>query len=118
MMTNEKRVENPRLSDQLAEEPKILLDAVIQQLHLGSDAALSRALGVTPPIISKIRNAKMPVGYAILVRILETTDLTMRELYELANMPQSASAPATMTRGMEGKLKTWPSAEKAATSDT
>ncbi|MBB5198738.1 hypothetical protein HNR39_000548 [Glaciimonas immobilis] len=39
-------------------DPAQLLDAVIQKLHLKNDAALSRSLEISPPIISKIRHRR------------------------------------------------------------
>ncbi len=72
------------LSDKLNEYPEQLLDAVIRKLSLKNDAALARTLGVAPPLISKIRCRRLPVGAAILVRMLEITQLHIRELYWLA----------------------------------
>ena len=42
--------------------PDRLLDAIIVKLHLKNDAALSRALEVAPPVISKIRHRTLPIG--------------------------------------------------------
>ncbi len=81
------------LSDKLNEYPAQLLDAVIRKLSLKNDAALARTLGVAPPLISKIRRRRMPVGAAILVRMLETTQLHIRDLYRLA----VASMPSGIT---------------------
>ena len=40
-------------SDDIDYDPNNLLDTLIKQLHLKNDAALSRALEVAPPVISK-----------------------------------------------------------------
>jgi hypothetical protein len=64
-------------------DPNRLLDALIQKLNLKNDAALSRALEVRPPVISKIRHRTLPVGASLLIRMHEVTDLSIRELREL-----------------------------------
>lgn len=69
-----------RLADQLAYDPNNLLDSLIEKLHLKNDAALSRALEVAPPVISKIRHRRLPVGASLLIRMHEVSDLTIRDL--------------------------------------
>lgn len=61
-------------------DPNILLDNLQTYLQLKNDAALSRALEVTPPIISKIRHARLPVGGAILLRMHEVTGISVASL--------------------------------------
>ena len=73
-----------RLSEQFDAIPDQLLDAAIQRLALKNDAALARKLGVPPPFISKIRCRHIPVGASLLVRLLELTELHIRDLYRLA----------------------------------
>lgn len=69
-----------RLSDQVAYDPNNLLDALIEKLSLKNDAALSRALEVAPPVISKIRHRRLPVGASLLIRMHEVSDLSIKEL--------------------------------------
>lgn len=69
-----------RLADQVAYDPNNLLDSLIEKLHLKNDAALSRALEVAPPVISKIRHRRLPVGASLLIRMHEVSDLSIREL--------------------------------------
>lgn len=64
-------------------EPNHLLDVLIKKLHLKNDAALARALQVAPPIISKIRRSRIPVGASLLLRMHDATDLSIRELRDL-----------------------------------
>jgi hypothetical protein len=71
------------LTSQLGYNPDNLLDAMIEKLQLKNDAALSRALEVAPPVISKIRHRRLPVGASILIRMHEVSDLTVTELREL-----------------------------------
>lgn len=71
------------LSEHAAYDPNRLLDALIEKLHLKNDAALSRALEVAPPVISKIRHRRLPVGASLLIRMHEVTHLSIKELREL-----------------------------------
>ncbi|GAB3546513.1 hypothetical protein GCM10027343_24380 [Noviherbaspirillum agri] len=64
-------------------DPNRLLDTLIERLNLKNDAALSRTLGVAPPVISKIRHGRLPVGASMLIRMHEETGLNIRELREL-----------------------------------
>lgn len=60
-----------------------LLDALIARLSLKNDSALSRTLKVAPPVLSKLRHGKLPVGPALLCKASEATDLNIRQLREL-----------------------------------
>lgn len=59
------------LLSQQTYDPNRLLDAIIERLNLKNDAALSRALEVAPPVISKIRHARLPVGASMLIRMMK-----------------------------------------------
>jgi len=72
-----------RLADLAAYDPNHLLDSLIEKLHLKNDAALSRALEVAPPVISKIRHRRLPVGASLLIRMHEVSDLSIKDLREL-----------------------------------
>jgi plasmid maintenance system antidote protein VapI len=63
--------------------PDHLLDNLIKRLSLKNDAALSRALEVAPPLISKIRHRRVPVGASLLIRMHEVSDMSVRELRDL-----------------------------------
>ena len=64
-------------------DPNRVLDAIIARLNLKNDAALSRALEVAPPVISKIRHHTLPIGATILLRMHEVSKLSIRELRAL-----------------------------------
>jgi plasmid maintenance system antidote protein VapI len=64
-------------------DPNNLLDHLINKLNLKHDAALSRALEVSPPVISKIRHSRIPIGASLLLRMHETTGMTVKELRNL-----------------------------------
>lgn len=69
--------------DQIQYDPDNLLKTVIGKLHLKNDAALSRALEVAPPMISKIRHRRIPVGASLLIRMHEVTSLSIEDLRSL-----------------------------------
>jgi hypothetical protein len=69
-----------RLTDQTAYDPNHLLDSLIEKLKLKNDAALSRALEVAPPVISKIRHRRLPVGASLLIRMHEVSGMSIQEL--------------------------------------
>jgi len=64
-------------------DPNHLLDTLIKRLTLKNDAALSRALEVAPPVISKIRHKRLPVGASLLIRMHEISDLSIKDLRDL-----------------------------------
>ena len=71
-------------SDELLQyNPNRLLDTLIENLRLKNDAALSRALEVAPPVISKIRHHRLPVGASLLIRMHEVTGMSIRDLRDL-----------------------------------
>ena len=61
-------------------KPDVLLDAIIAQLGIRNDAALSRRLEVAPPVISKIRKKTLPIGANLLIRIHEETGWTIKDI--------------------------------------
>lgn len=69
--------------DQLHYNPDYLLESLIKKLHLKNDAALSRALEVSPPVISKIRHRRLPVTGSLLIRMHEVTALSIKDLQKL-----------------------------------
>ena len=71
------------LASQDSYNPSRLLDTLREKMQLKNDAALSRALEVAPPVISKIRHRALPVGASMLIRMHEVTDLSIRELRDL-----------------------------------
>lgn len=63
--------------------PGKLLDAMIERGGLKNDAALSRAMNIQAPMISKVRNKKLPVSALFLIRLHETFDMPIAELRTL-----------------------------------
>jgi len=81
-----------KLPDASVYDPNRVLDAIIQKLRLKNDAALSRALEVAPPVISKIRHNTLPIGATILLRMHEVSDFSIRELRALMVRADAQSA--------------------------
>jgi len=71
------------ISNQRRYDPDNLLASLIGKLQLKNDAALSRALEVSPPVISKIRHRRLPVTASVLIRMHEVSELSIKELREL-----------------------------------
>lgn len=71
------------LTSQPEYDPDRLLNAMLEKLQLKNDAALSRALEVAPPVISKVRHRRLPVGASLLIRMHEVSDLSVPQLREL-----------------------------------
>jgi hypothetical protein len=63
-----------------AYDPDNLLDSLIAKLGFKNDAALSRALEIGPPVISKIRHRRLPVGASLLIRMHEVSELSIKDL--------------------------------------
>lgn len=56
------------------------IDTAIQTLSLKNDAALARSLDMAPPVISKIRHRKLPIGPTMLIAIHKLTDLRIVDI--------------------------------------
>ena len=64
-------------------DPNNLLTSLIGKLRLKNDAALARTLQVGPPVISRIRHRRLPVGALLLMRMHEVSGLSIEALREL-----------------------------------
>lgn len=76
-------IKETNASEQFQYDPNNLLESLIEKLNLKNDAALSRALEVAPPLISKIRHRRLPVGASLLIRMHEVSALSIRDLRHL-----------------------------------
>jgi plasmid maintenance system antidote protein VapI len=57
-----------------------LLDYIIKEKQLKNDAALSRALEVSPPCISNLRKGTIKLGASYILNIHEYTGLSVKEI--------------------------------------
>lgn len=62
--------------------PHKLLDTLMAQHSLTSDAALARELELLPPVISKIRHNKLPVGATHILLIHEKFGIPVKDIRE------------------------------------
>lgn len=64
-------------------DPNRLLDFLIKKMRVKNDAGLSRKLDVAPPVLSKIRHRRTPIGATMLIRMHEVSDINIAELRKL-----------------------------------
>lgn len=57
-----------------------LIDHLIAKNRLKNDAELARGLKVAPPVISKIRHLKLPVGPTMILNIHETYGMPIGDI--------------------------------------
>lgn len=69
-----------------------LLDYLLSSLGLKNDAALSRALDVAPPVISKLRSGKLPLGPAIIISMHEVSEMPIADIKARAGLPVGLSS--------------------------
>jgi hypothetical protein len=81
--TDEEIMTHHALASQESYNPNHLLDMLLGKMQLKNDAALSRMLEVAPPVISKIRHHRLPVGASLLIRMHEVTGMSIRDLRDL-----------------------------------
>lgn len=60
-----------------------LIEGLKKLQNLKNDAALARELKVAPPVISKLRNDKLPIGAALLVKIHDAFDMPLKQIRAL-----------------------------------
>jgi hypothetical protein len=99
------------LASQESYNPNHLLDILLGKMQLKNDAALSRMLEVAPPVISKIRHHRLPVGASLLIRMHEVTGMSIRDLRDLMGDRR------TKYRLSDAQGRPKPSEEKAAAPD-
>lgn len=61
----------------------LLLDALMDEFNLKNDAALASALGVSKPLISKVRNRVLPLRASLVLRIHDATGWPIKQIKEL-----------------------------------
>jgi len=63
--------------------PNKFINYLIDAMCLKNDAALSRELGVRPPVISKIRNGRLAIGASILIKAHEKLNVPTLKLRKM-----------------------------------
>lgn len=73
--------------------PETLLDYVSNFMKLRNDAQLARALGVAPPVISKIRSRTHAITHRLLIHIHDATGLSLEDIRNIGGIPKSNLNP-------------------------
>ncbi len=60
--------------------PEVLFERLCARLGVKSYSALGVAIGLSPSVVSKVRNRKVAISSEILLKIHEATDIPVREL--------------------------------------
>jgi transcriptional regulator with XRE-family HTH domain len=68
--------------------PDALLRALARKLKAMTDADIAAALSVAPPVISKIRSKKLPIGPSMLIRMHDITGFEIGNMRELMGLPR------------------------------
>lgn len=84
--------------DHVSYAPERFIDSLIRQLGVRSYAALSRAVGLSPSVISKIRNRRLIISSKILVQVHEATDIPIRELRRMMGDTRRYFSPLKLSR--------------------
>jgi hypothetical protein len=74
--------------------PNALLDHLRELAGLKNDAALARKLEVAPPVISKLRHYKLPLGDSLLLNMHETFGVPVAEMREKGSAPRMRGTQA------------------------
>lgn len=61
-------------------DPNHLLDVLIRKLRLRNDAHLCQVLDLAPPVLSKIRRGRLPLGAPILIRMQDASRFDLKKL--------------------------------------
>jgi DNA-binding transcriptional regulator YdaS (Cro superfamily) len=60
--------------------PEVLFERLCARLGARSYSALGRAIGLSPSVVSKVRNRRLAISSEILLKIHDATDIPVREL--------------------------------------
>lgn len=60
-----------------------LVEGLKKLQNLKNDAALAHALHVAPPVISKLRHGRLPIGDSLLIKIHDAFDLPIKQIRAL-----------------------------------
>jgi hypothetical protein len=70
-------------ASELHYQPNHLLDTVIEQLNVGNDVELAKALSVKASMIRNIRRRSLPICGFLLIHMSEITGIDVHELRRL-----------------------------------
>ena len=70
-----------------AEKANDFIDHILTELRLKNDAALARLMEVAPPVVSKMRHGRIPVGCSYIIRWHEMTGWPISYIKECLGLP-------------------------------
>jgi len=73
--------------------PNRLFEKVAECLGAGTDAELARVLNCAQAQLSRMRKRKDPISAAMMVKVMDRTDWTVKQVRALAGMPVEDIAP-------------------------
>ncbi|MGV8892465.1 MAG: helix-turn-helix domain-containing protein [Burkholderiaceae bacterium] len=82
---------------------EVILHITRTKLNLKNDAEFSRAIGIPPSAISKLRHGKAPMSAALIIALHEKTDISIAELKRI-----------TGYKGLSDRLAEHKNAEQAS----
>jgi len=79
-MSNSSPKHTPEQIASRADNQASFLDKLLDVLRLKNDAALSRKMGVQPPVISKLRSGLIPFGASYIIIVHELTGWSIKQI--------------------------------------
>jgi|GEM_PF-3712997 len=76
--------------------PDQLLDVLMENMRLKNDAALCRALSIAPPMLSKIRHRRLPIGASLLIAMHDVSGVSIRDLRYLMGDQRDKFSPIVL----------------------
>lgn len=64
------------------------LDALLEKMNLKNDAALSRAMGVTPSVLCKLRKERLPFGPSYRIIVHEMVGWSFADMRKMLGEPE------------------------------
>lgn len=80
-----------------------LLNHLQKHLNVKNDAQLGKLIDISPPQMSKMRSAVLVVGPSTILKIHEATDISIKELKELAGLPPARPYVPNLRDQKDGK---------------
>lgn len=68
--------------------PVALLNELDRRLGARSDAELARMLGIHQSVICRLRKRKIHLTDTFLIRVMDSTNLTLKEIRQIAGVPK------------------------------
>lgn len=84
-----KMTQDPQVNVHLVDK---FLDVALDKMQVKNDAAMARATNLSPPVISKLRHAKIGFCATHLVAFHLATDIPVRDIMQAVGMSEDSIA--------------------------